>query len=91
MYPADWTNMPEQKVTVGEVIAAFLERCGVSTSFGVISIHNMPILDAFHRRGKMRFVPARSEAGALNIQDLTSKRQDCLSFGITSGLGRATG
>ena len=34
------------KTTVGELIAAFLEQCGVQTAFGVISIHNMPILDA---------------------------------------------
>ena len=90
MYPADWTNMPEQKVTVGEVIAAFLERCGVSTSFGVISIHNMPILDAFHRRGKMRFVPARSEAGALNMADANARVSGGLGVGITS-TGTAAG
>lgn len=40
------------KTTVGEVIAAFLEQCGVQTAFGVISIHNMPILDAIARREK---------------------------------------
>ena len=82
--------MPEQKVTVGEVIAAFLERCGVSTSFGVISIHNMPILDAFHRRGKMRFVPARSEAGALNMADANARVSGGLGVGITS-TGTAAG
>ena len=37
------------KTTVGELIAAFLEQCGVKTAFGVISIHNMPILDAIGR------------------------------------------
>jgi len=78
------------KVTVGEVIAAFLERCAVSTSFGVISIHNMPILDAFHRRGKMRFVPARSEAGALNMADANARVSGGLGVGITS-TGTAAG
>ncbi len=38
-------------VTVGAVVSAFLESCGVKTAFGVISIHNMPILDAFAQRG----------------------------------------
>ena len=47
------------EVTVGSAIAAFLEECGVRTAFGVISIHNMPILDAFGERGVVRFVPAR--------------------------------
>ena len=78
------------KVTVGEVIAAFLERCGVTTSFGVISIHNMPILDAFHRRGKMRFVPARSEAGAINMADAHARVGGGLGVGITS-TGTAAG
>ena len=53
----------QQQVTVGCAIAAFLEQCGVKAAFGVISIHNMPILDAMGERGKIRFVPARGEAG----------------------------
>ena len=54
------------KTTVGELIAAFLEQCGVRTTFGVISIHNMPILDAINSRGKIRYVEAFevSEYGA---------------------------
>ena len=51
--------MSEPRTTIGDLVAAFLERCGVETAFGVISIHNMPMLDALHRRGKIRFVPAR--------------------------------
>jgi hypothetical protein len=31
------------RITVGELVAAFLERCSAGTAFGVISIHNMPI------------------------------------------------
>ncbi|MDB5750458.1 MAG: thiamine pyrophosphate enzyme-like binding region, partial [Ramlibacter sp.] len=46
-------------ITVGAAIAAFLEECGVKAAFGVISIHNMPILDAMHQRGQVRFVMAR--------------------------------
>ena len=61
--------MPKQQVTVGTVVAAFLEQCGVQAAFGVISIHNMPILDAFAQRGKTRFVMARGEAGAGNMAD----------------------
>ena len=57
------------KATVGEVIAVFLENCGVGATFGVISIHNMPFLDAIGRRGNIRYICARSEAGAINMAD----------------------
>ncbi len=80
--------------TVGDVIAAFLEECGVSTAFGVISIHNMPILDAFARRNRIRFVPARGEAGALNMADAYARVTGGLGVGVTStgvGAGNAAG
>jgi acetolactate synthase-1/2/3 large subunit len=70
--------------TVGDLIAAFLEECGVATAFGVISIHNMPILDAFARRNRIRFVPARGEAGALNMADAFARVTGRLGVGITS-------
>ena len=47
---------------VGDLIAYALAEIGVTTAFGVISIHNMPILDAIARGNRIRFVPARSEA-----------------------------
>ncbi len=75
-------NTPD--TTVGDVIAAYLEACGLATAFGVISIHNMPILDAIARRGKIRFVPARGEAGALNMADAYSRVVGGLGVGITS-------
>lgn len=69
----------ENRVTVGAVIAAFLEQCEVRAAFGVISIHNMPILDAFSTRGNIRFVMARGEAGATNMADAYAR--------VTGGLG----
>ena len=42
------------KATVGNVIAAFLEIYGVGSAFGVISIHNMPFLDAIGQRANIR-------------------------------------
>lgn len=80
--------------TVGDVIAAFLEECGIATAFGVISIHNMPILDAFARRNRIRFVPARGEAGALNMADAYARVTGGLGVGVTStgvGAGNAAG
>ncbi|SDV48636.1 thiamine pyrophosphate-binding protein [Chitinasiproducens palmae] len=79
-----------EKTTVGEVIAAFLESCGVTTSFGVISIHNMPILDAIGRRGNMRYVGARGEAGALNMADAFARVKGHLGVAFTS-TGTAAG
>lgn len=77
-------------VTVGAVVAAFLEKCGVKAAFGVISIHNMPILDAFAQRGQVRFVPARGEAGAGNMADAYARSTSSLGVCITS-TGPASG
>ncbi|MEX3763417.1 thiamine pyrophosphate-binding protein [Paraburkholderia phenoliruptrix] len=76
--------------TVGELIAAFLEQCGVKTAFGVISIHNMPILDAIHKRGKIRYVGARGEAGAVNMADGLARVSGGLGVAFTS-TGTAAG
>jgi acetolactate synthase-1/2/3 large subunit len=78
------------KTTVGELIAAFLEQCGVQTAFGVISIHNMPILDAIHHRGKIRYVGARGEAGAVNMADGLARVSGGLGVAFTS-TGTAAG
>ncbi|MGH7034192.1 MAG: thiamine pyrophosphate-binding protein [Stellaceae bacterium] len=82
--------MSDGRMTVGDVVAAFLERCGVELAFGVISIHNMPILDAFHRRGRIRFVPARGEAGATNMADASARVSGRLGVAVTS-TGTAAG
>ena len=78
------------KVTVGYVIAAFLERCGVKAAYGVISIHNMPILDAMATRGAIRFVSARGEAGATSMADACARSTGTLGVCITS-TGTAAG
>jgi acetolactate synthase-1/2/3 large subunit len=77
-------------MTVGDLVAAFLEKLGVSTAFGVVSIHNMPILDAIHRRGRIRFVPARGEAGAANMADAFARVSGGLGVVVTS-TGTAAG
>ena len=82
------------QAAVGDIVAAFLECCGVETAFGVISIHNMPILDAIGRRGKIRFVPARGEAGAGNMADAHARVGGGLGVFVTStgtGAGNAVG
>ncbi|MGJ7509004.1 thiamine pyrophosphate-binding protein [Variovorax sp. GT1P44] len=74
----------QTKVTVGAVVAAFLEQCGVKAAFGVISIHNMPILDAFAQRGAIRFISARGEAGAGNMADAYARSTASLGVCVTS-------
>ena len=75
---------------VGDAIATALADMGVTTVFGVISIHNMPILDAIGRQGRIRFVPARGEAGAMNMADAYSRVSRSLGVVITS-TGTAAG
>lgn len=78
------------KVTVGHAIAMFLERCGVHAAFGVISIHNMPILDAIAQRNRIRFISARGEAGAASMADAYARTTETLGVVITS-TGTAAG
>lgn len=83
-------NQIPHQITVGAAIAAFLEECGVKAAFGVISIHNMPILDAFNERGKIRFVMARGEAGGTNMADAYARTTGSLGVCLTS-TGTAAG
>ena len=78
------TAIASGEANVGDLIAAFLEACGLTTAFGVISIHNLPILDAIARRGQIRFVAARGEAGALNMADAYARVSGGFGLGITS-------
>lgn len=82
------------RITVGELAVRFLEMQGTRAAFGVISIHNMPILDAFHKRQKIRFVSARGEAGACNMADAYARVSGSLGVCVTStgtGAGNAAG
>ncbi|MGP6086378.1 thiamine pyrophosphate-binding protein [Antarctobacter jejuensis] len=76
--------------TVGDFIAHYLAEIGVTTVFGVISIHNMPILDAIARQERIRFVPARGEAGAMNMADAYARVTGHLGVCFTS-TGTAAG
>ena len=91
---SDRGALAEPRPTTGDVVAAFLEACGVTAAFGVISVHNMAILDAIGRRGRLRFVPSRGEAGAVNMADGHARVRDSLGVAVTStgtGCGNAAG
>lgn len=81
------------QITVGEAIARTLEAYAVSAVYGVISIHNLPIADALGQRNRIRFVPARGEAGAVTMADAHT-RVGSLGVALTStgaGAGNAVG
>ncbi len=87
-------SLQHSQINTGEIVARFLAAQGVRVAFGVISIHNMPMLDAFHRLGQIRFVPARGEAGATNMADSAARVSGTLGVVVTStgtGSGNAAG
>jgi len=55
--------------TVADLVAEFLHACGVSTVFGIASVHNIPMLDAIGRRNTIRFMMARGELGGAHMAD----------------------
>ena len=70
--------------TIGDLIAEFLAAAGVTTAFGIVSVHNIPILDAIGRRNSIRFVPARGEMGGGHMADAYARVSGGLGVVITS-------
>lgn len=76
--------------TVADLVAEFIAAVGVSTVFGVGSVHNLPILDGIGRRNALRFVAARGEMGAAHMADGYVRTTGELGVCITStGAGAA--
>ena len=71
-------------IKVGDLVAEFLKQIGVTTAFGVISVHNIPILDAIGRGNLLRFVMARGEAGAGHMADAYARASGELGVMFTS-------
>lgn len=71
--------MTQTSMRISEVVAQFLEHCGVNTAFGIISVHNTPLLDAIDRRNAIRFVMVRGEMGGAHMADAYAR--------VTGGLG----
>ena len=71
-------------IKVGDLVAEFLKQIGVTTAFGVISVHNIPILDAIGRGNFLRFVMARGEAGAGHMADAYARASGELGVMFTS-------
>lgn len=75
--------MPDS-YTVSDLIAEFLDACAVSTAFGIVSVHNIPMLDAISRRNAIRFVTTRGEAGAGHMADGHARASGGLGCVFTS-------
>src|SRR5499427_7842315 len=83
-----------KKITVADALLRELERIGVDTVFGIISIHNIPFYDSLERDGGFHVVTARHEGAAVNMADGYSRVAGKLGVVLTStgtGAGNAAG
>ena len=69
---------------VGDLVAEFLHLNGVENVFGVVSVHNIPMLDAIGRRNFIRMIPARGEMGAGHMADGYARSVNGLGVVFTS-------
>lgn len=78
--------------TGGDVLVTVMKRHGIDTAFGVISIHNLPLVEAVDR--ELTFVPVRHEAAAVNAADAYARASGKVGVALTStgtGAGNAAG
>ncbi|WP_255951784.1 thiamine pyrophosphate-binding protein [Streptomyces odontomachi] len=76
----------------GDLLVAVLRELGVDTVFGVVSVHNLPLVAAVDR--ELRFVPVRHEASAVNAADGYGRARGGIGCALTStgtGAGNAAG
>ncbi|WGY00257.1 thiamine pyrophosphate-binding protein [Nocardioides sp. QY071] len=83
---------PAPERTGGDLLVDLLRRYDVDTVFGIVSVHNLPLVEAVDR--DLRFVPVRHEASAVNAADGYARARDGLGCALTStgtGAGNAAG
>ncbi|GHB61603.1 hypothetical protein GCM10010377_60710 [Streptomyces viridiviolaceus] len=76
----------------GDLLVAVLKELGIDTVFGIVSVHNLPLVEAVDR--ELRFVPVRHEATAVNAADGYGRARGALGCALTStgtGAGNAAG
>ena len=79
-----------EKYNVGDLVSEFLYQIDVKDVFGVVSVHNIPMLDAIGRRNFIKMVPARGEMGAGHMADGYARATNGLGVVFTStGQGAA--
>lgn len=74
----------ESQYTVADLVADILPRMGVSTVFGIVSVHNIPMLDAIGRRNALRYVMCRGEMGGAHMADAYARVAGHLGVLFTS-------
>ncbi|WP_395371902.1 thiamine pyrophosphate-binding protein [Streptomyces tubercidicus] len=78
--------------TGGDLLVAVLRELGIDTVFGIVSVHNLPLVEAVDR--ELRFVPVRHEASAVNAADAYGRARGTIGCALTStgtGAGNAAG
>lgn len=76
----------------GELLVRLMREAGVDVAFGIISVHNLPLVEAVAR--ELRFITVRHEAAAVNAADAYSRVTGRPGVAITStgtGAGNAAG
>ncbi len=71
-------------MTGGEAVVAALEALGVDTVFGIVSIHNVPTLDAIGRSKSIEFIACRHEQGAVHAADGYARASGKIGVALTS-------
>ncbi|MDE0494671.1 MAG: thiamine pyrophosphate-binding protein [Acidimicrobiaceae bacterium] len=71
-------------MTGGEAAVAALRALGVDTVFGIVSVHNIPILDAVSQTPGMELVGCRHEQGAVHAADGFARATGRLGVCVTS-------
>ena len=73
-----------ENYNVGDLVSEFLYQMDVKDVFGVVSVHNIPMLDAIGRRNFIKMVPARGEMGAGHMADGYARATNGLGVVFTS-------
>ncbi|RAI57484.1 thiamine pyrophosphate-binding protein [Roseicella frigidaeris] len=76
--------MADSAYNVGDLVAEFLARIGVTTCFGIVSVHNIPMLDGIGRRNAIRYVMARGEMGGAHMADAYARVSGRLGVMVSS-------
>ncbi|MCF8587605.1 thiamine pyrophosphate-binding protein [Gordonia liuliyuniae] len=84
--------MTTTPTTGGDLLVQVLREAGVDTVFGIVSVHNLPLVEAV--AAQLRFVPVRHEASAVSAADGYARATGGLGCALTStgtGAGNAAG
>lgn len=76
--------MTTRTLSGGEAVVAALETLGVTTVFGIVSVHNVPTLDAIAKSDKIDFVSCRHEQGAVHAADSFARVTGQIGVALTS-------